>query len=276
VINPQSSPDGLEGAPAESPATGACLLDRAGHVLAADAAVRIWLFDGGLPQEPWPQPLAADDALASAIRVALERDNEQPIHGFLSTRNPPSALRFTVRRLDGELGPLALVEFQAIGATSEATTDALTGLPDRRALADRTAEWQREAAGGPAAMAVLFLDLDDFRLVNDQHGHAVGDRVLVELAKRWQRCVREEDLVARYGGDEFVLLLKNVATTHDAEPIVGRLLDATAESIDVGEAKLRVTATIGLVAGPADSQALDKIIDAADRDMYARKNRKTQ
>jgi diguanylate cyclase (GGDEF)-like protein len=275
MIQPSEAVD-IETAPDRFDEKGACLVNFAGRLVAADAAVRNWLFRGGLPHAVELEFLDREGALASAVKAVFAPDGEGLIHGYLFPPNYSSALRFTVRRLNGELGPLALVEFQAIGASSEVFTDALTGLPERRAIPNRIAAWALEAAGGPATMAVLFLDLDDFRVVNDGYGHAVGDQVLVELAKRWQRCVREGDLIARYGGDEFVVLLKSVASTGDAEPIVRRLLDATAEPLDLGGTKLRITATVGSVAGPADCEALVKLIDAADRDMYARKRCKAR
>ena len=146
--------------------------------------------------------------------------------------------------------------------------DALTGLSDRRELASRYVGLQQR---NPTGLAVLFLDLANFKQVNDKFGHPAGDQVLVELARRWQACVRDEDLVARYGGDEFVVLLASVDTVEAANPVVERLTQATAEAIQIGEHSLRVGVTIGIAVSKHPHQPLADLIVAADRAMYAGK-----
>lgn len=187
-------------------------------------------------------------------------------------RDPSSILQMD--RLDGPSGPVMLITLRPREAAPPVPQlDALTHLPDRRAIVDRAADWRRASGGVMPRFAVLFLDLDDFKVVNDRHGHAVGDEVLRQLSARWPQCVRDGDLVARYGGDEFVLLIKDAATSDEVDPIIRRVKDATRLPIVEGQTQLIVEASIGWSA-PSDAQwTIDALIAAADRDMYARKGR---
>jgi diguanylate cyclase (GGDEF)-like protein len=181
-------------------------------------------------------------------------------------------VRVLLRRLDGEHGPLALVTLRR--GTPPLALDALTGLPDRRAIAQRIESWRRVTSTSSPRFAVLFLDLDDFKRINDEHGHAAGDRVLELFAARLVECVREEDLVVRYGGDEFVLLLKSVASVDGAAPVVDRVKACACEAISFGDLKLQIGATIGVAIAEHAEQPIEDVIAAADRDMYARKRRR--
>jgi diguanylate cyclase (GGDEF)-like protein len=153
----------------------------------------------------------------------------------------------------------------------EADTDALTGLANRRAL-ERTLEAAIARAQARArSVAVLMLDLDGFKAVNDRHGHAAGDEALREVARRLRRCVRERDLVARLGGDEFVLVLADLgadAVVHTVE----RVRAALAEPIAVARAtEVVLRAAIGVAGYPADGATGAELLSVADRGMYAAK-----
>jgi diguanylate cyclase (GGDEF)-like protein len=133
---------------------------------------------------------------------------------------------------------------------------------------------RRDESGPALPFSLLFLDLNDFKQVNDAHGHAVGDAVLAELAGRWSSAVRDGDLVTRYGGDEFVILLRNVADRAAAEPIVERLRIATLAPIAIAGTAITLSATIGVALSDGDNVSKENLIAAADEDMYARKRRR--
>jgi diguanylate cyclase (GGDEF)-like protein len=183
-----------------------------------------------------------------------------------------NAVGVRMSRLDGPEGPLLLITFSESRSDQPMPLDPLTLLPDRRAIAERAEAWRR-TAGSAARFAVLFLDLDNFKGINDRHGHAVGDAVLAALAARWLDCVREDDLVSRYGGDEFVLLLRDAVSVAEVEPVIGRLEKATAEPVVVGGLMLSVAATIGWATPASADWTVEALVVAADRDMYARKRK---
>jgi diguanylate cyclase (GGDEF)-like protein/PAS domain S-box-containing protein len=140
--------------------------------------------------------------------------------------------------------------------------DALTGLPNRAALLDVLG---LGIAGG-LPLAVCFLDLDGFKAVNDTHGHAVGDRVLIAVARRLRRVVKARDTVARLGGDEFVVVLAELADAAEVERTLGRIREAVARPIAAGGATCRVTVSAGVALHPdegaADAEALLALADA--------------
>jgi diguanylate cyclase (GGDEF)-like protein len=163
---------------------------------------------------------------------------------------------------------VALVTFHRPTLQVASVRDALTGLFQRDAIQLQFDAWCD--ADEHSDFTVLFLDLDEFKAINDTYGHAAGDAVLRSLARRWKACLRETDLAVRYGGDEFVVLLKDVACEADAEPIIARLLKATRRPIRCGELRLRVDASIGMAVSDSGKD-IAHLIDAADRDMYRRK-----
>jgi diguanylate cyclase (GGDEF)-like protein len=122
------------------------------------------------------------------------------------------------------------------------------------------------------SLAVLFLDLDGFKAVNDSFGHKQGDWVLTRIGQRLVACVRESDTVARLGGDEFAILLENVSHTKDILPVISKILKAVAEPFLVQNTEACVTSSIGVSVYPMDGTTPDDLIENADKAMYQAKN----
>jgi len=147
--------------------------------------------------------------------------------------------------------------------------DALTGLANRLHL-DELLEAARQRPTGRAC-ALLFIDLDRFKLINDSLGHGAGDQVLVEVARRLGGCLRPGDHLARFGGDEFVALLGDLACDADAERVAQRMLGALREPLQLGERTLSVSASIGIAPLSREGEALDAL-QAADLALYRAKS----
>jgi diguanylate cyclase (GGDEF)-like protein/PAS domain S-box-containing protein len=150
----------------------------------------------------------------------------------------------------------------------QAGHDALTHLPNRNLLTDRLRLAIAQALRQQTLLAVCYLDLDDFKPINDRYGHEIGDRVLIKVAERLTAMIRDSDTVARIGGDEFVLLLAGAATPTDFRPALDRLVAEIAAPCQVDNRKLSVTASIGVAICPLDDSDPDTILRHADQAMY--------
>lgn len=149
--------------------------------------------------------------------------------------------------------------------------DVLTSLPNRRLLADRLQQALVQSQRRKHSLAVVFLDLDGFKAVNDTYGHNVGDELLIVLAQRLKVVLREGDTLARIGGDEFVAVLTDLVHTQDCEPVLERLLQAAAASVTVGDATMQVSTSMGVTFYPQDGVDADLLMRQADQAMYAAK-----
>jgi diguanylate cyclase (GGDEF)-like protein/PAS domain S-box-containing protein len=155
--------------------------------------------------------------------------------------------------------------------THSAEHDFLTGLPNRMLLNDRVNQAIGLAARHDNKVAVLFLDLDGFKHINDSLGHPIGDKLLQSIAKRLVDCVRNSDTVSRQGGDEFVVLLSEMEQSEDAAISALRILQAVAEAHNIDQHDLHVTASIGVSVFPDDGKDAETLVKNADTAMYQAK-----
>lgn len=154
----------------------------------------------------------------------------------------------------------------------QANYDSLTGLPNRNMFYDRLSHDIKNASRAGKRLAVLFIDLDRFKEVNDSLGHSVGDALLVEAAKRLNGCVRETDTVARLGGDEFTIILSGINDQRCAEMIIQMILLELAKPFHLNAKLAYVSASIGVTFFPDDAGTADSLMKNADQAMYAAKN----
>jgi diguanylate cyclase (GGDEF)-like protein/PAS domain S-box-containing protein len=160
--------------------------------------------------------------------------------------------------------------------THSAEHDFLTGLPNRMLLNDRVSQAIALARRNNGRVAVLFLDLDGFKHINDSLGHQIGDKLLQSVASRLLKCVRAPDTVSRLGGDEFVVLIQELQHPEDAGATAGRLLKAVADVHLIDQHEIYVTASIGVSVYPSDAKDAENLIRSADTAMYHAKKKGRQ
>jgi diguanylate cyclase (GGDEF)-like protein len=151
--------------------------------------------------------------------------------------------------------------------------DPLTGLPNRRLFRERLDDELARCRMRGNKLALMFLDLDNFKRVNDTLGHDAGDRLLVAIAERLTGCVRHEDMVSRLGGDEFTVLIGGLGNAEPAEQIASKILERLRQPIDVGKDTLRATVSIGIAIAPDHGHTLTELMQHADIAMYEAKAR---
>jgi diguanylate cyclase (GGDEF)-like protein len=153
----------------------------------------------------------------------------------------------------------------------QANHDALTGLPNRNLLADRITQVLANAQRYNLPVAVLFIDLDNFKIVNDSLGHALGDRMLIIQADRLLKCIRASDTVARYGGDEFVVVVSNLEKGEDAAIVAHKVQEMLSRPFTIDGHEFGITCSIGISLFPKDGQDVDSLLKNADAAMYRAK-----
>jgi diguanylate cyclase (GGDEF)-like protein len=206
-----------------------------------------------------------DESLAvQALQLGAQ---DYLIKGQIETRGLLRALRYAVERKTMESAALAMARQMAHSAEH----DFLTGLPNRMLLNDRIGQAIALAKRHATKVAVLFLDLDGFKHINDSLGHPVGDKLLQSVAKRLVDCIRGSDSVSRQGGDEFVVLLLDLEHAEDAAITARRMLQAVAQPHSIDQHDLHVTASIGVSVYPDDALDAETLIKNADTAMYQAK-----
>ncbi len=209
-------------------------------------------------------PLVVDIGtdLDEISRIIMETDMQYMYDGFVITEQGRYAgigtgydlLRAVTARTQAQLYRLAHF-------------DALTGLPNRLLLLDRLGQAIAQAARGERLLAVMLLDLDRFKTINDTLGHAVGDQLLCRLGERLKECVREGDTVARLGGDEFIVMLPNLRYVPDAAAVAQKILDALHQPFPIDGHEIFVTPSIGIALYPFH-EGVEALLQCADRAMY--------
>ncbi len=154
--------------------------------------------------------------------------------------------------------------------------DELTGLPNRACFRDRLSTALARVRRNGGRIALLYLDLDRFKQVNDTYGHGGGDRLLQTVAERLGGCVRDTDTVARLGGDEFVVLLESIIDAEDAQRVVAKIRDAFEAPLPIAGHSLEIGMSIGIALYPEDGEVEAQLLKQADERMYLMKSGRGQ
>jgi diguanylate cyclase (GGDEF)-like protein len=281
---------------------------QASNVAASDLPILEIAFDGVAIVEPpawriayanptlrgwlWPPSETADNAFVEGIvrptyredlrhqlAASLERDESSPGPAFALQLNVPEAEVLSARICRLVIGDRTCVGIvmKSPGVSSstakpdETRCDPLTQLPDRNLLLARLSARLQGDRAADRKFAVLFVDLNSFKQINDEHGHLLGDRVLREVADRLITCVRQGDYVTRFGGDEFVILVEHIEGPDEIASVVSRIHDAFAQPIVLPEGKFSLSLSIGATQAGVHHRTADDILAEADREMYAAK-----
>ena len=264
-----------------------------------DAAARLEALWNGLLERRafsllcgYPMRLFAGAGHRGAFRAICDAHSQvEPMESVESDLADPARLHGTIARLQqaadalehelvqrhendrllaAQAARISSLERTQVELASQATHDPLTGLINRRAFGDCLSHAFARARRTGSSLALLFIDLDDFKSLNDRHGHEAGDRLLQEVAMRLGRCVRASETVCRLGGDEFAVVMED-ADACDAAALAQRVVDALGEDQRVGGVPLAVTASVGIGLYPEDAPDAQSLICSADKAMYRAK-----
>ncbi|HZM34248.1 MAG TPA: diguanylate cyclase [Burkholderiales bacterium] len=252
--------------------------------LAVDAAdLHYWEWDAASGRLGWggeaaPVPEDPEGSLRRAIAKREPFEIEYRVAGtdgrprWLAARGLPMASAAgEVRRMIGVCRDITEAKAREEAVRHLAYHDTLTGLPNRRLLDDRLAQAIHLAQRRDRKLAVMVIDLDEFKQVNDSLGHRAGDAVLREVAQRLSSCVRRADTLARHGGDEFVVVVSDVQTDADCALVAEKVLRSLEAPVHLDGRALALGASIGISLFPADAGDGDALLRNADAAMYSAK-----
>jgi diguanylate cyclase (GGDEF)-like protein len=235
----------------------------------------LWAHD--TTGSPDPPPLLRGAGTGAQASLGVPLRTGAGVIGALVVQSYTDEVRYT--ESDEEL--LQFVSDQVASAIARkqnearlqrlALYDPLTDLPNRTLLDDRVETALSRARRESSHFAVLYVDVDGFKAANDRFGHSLGDRLLVEIAKRLVRCLRAADTVGRLGGDEFVVLLSQIVLPDDAEAVARKIQDSLSQPYAIDDRRLQLTASIGIAVYPDDGETSEALLDRADGAMYRAK-----
>ena len=206
---------------------------------------------------------AADGSIAFVELIASPlRDEHGKVSGIIEISRDITSYLSTQREL----------EEQKVVLHKLAHHDALTGLPNRLLFLDRLQQAIKKAHRSSSRLAVLFIDLDRFKQINDSLGHAMGDAVLKAVARRLEGCLREDDVVARLGGDEFTIIMDSLHDTRHVMAMAQKLIGIVQNSVKHEELELYVSASVGIALYPQDGEDAEVLLRNADAAMYRAKS----
>jgi diguanylate cyclase (GGDEF)-like protein len=253
---------------AARPGLGAIPCGRSDPILQVMASGNHLLTDGATLPLAWARslrsaaliPVRSGDKVRGVLCVCCKQTEAFGADELNFVEATASVLSTALQRIDSEVRLAYLAQF-----------DPLTGLPNRALLADRFSQMIVQAKRRRSPLAVLSIDLDEFKAVNDTLGHAGGDALLKEVGLRLQSAVRTGDTVARISGDEFAVVLADLVRPEDAALVAQKVIDRLAEAVEIQGNEVFVTASVGVAAFPADGADAETLLGAADAAMYRAK-----
>ena len=229
-----------------------------------------------------------------ALKTILEEHNEFDMEAYLTKKDGTkiicdiylSAVKDDSGHLSGMVGyslditekKLAqkIIEEQAEKLQHQAYYDILTDLPNRALFKDRLDQAIKESHRNSEEFALLFIDLDKFKQINDSLGHDIGDKVLVEASKRLQDATRDADTVARIGGDEFTIIIRNLQHRDNASIVAKKIVDTMRKPITINTQDLYISASVGISIFPSDAEYAHNLIKFSDQAMYKAKEHRNR